>query len=519
MSLRLRLLLVVTLLLASGIALQSILNDQRQLATFSALEHIAAQKELKSLLTAMENEAKALDQLLLGWAHWSGLYEHVAKPDDQFRFENLQPETLVPSDLAWVAILNNDNQMVDLLFAPPSASISQRQLLEDTNSPLRRAFSQLPLNGSSCGLVKLERQLYLSCRRALRDTKVQQPKGGVVVLARPFDEAMLQRVEKTTQMLFDVKIPGRGGMPGAEIGPSLDSAVFGRSISTISSSADFLLLNRPLLAIDGRPLADLELSFQRHISQLGHATIQDERWNTLLIGGVITLSLLLLLELLLLHPLQRLSRHLRQILQERDWDQRLPTAKTHEWRQLAQQINQLLALNGEQQQALAQLSLQDALTQLPNRHSFEQRLQQLNGDDNGPHQQSLLLLIALDEFKNFNEHYGHSLGDGALRQVARALRKVAANWGGEAMRINGDRFALLIGKSQGLDHPRLLQQLQQAIRDLALPHANGHDGLLTISIGLSFSRADDQVDSLYLRANAALESALRAGGNRYQRAG
>lgn len=519
MNLRLRLLLAVSMLLAVAISALFSLNDRRQSATFSHIEQEVAQKELSRLLAAMESEAKALDQLLLGWAHWSGLYEHVAKPDDSFRFENLQPETLLPSDLAWVAILNNDNQMIDLLFAPPQASTSQRQLLERADSPLRRALAQVPLDGSSCGLIKLEQRLYLSCRRALRDTKVQQAKGGVVVLARPFDEALLRRVENTTQLLFDVKIPGRGGQPGATIGPSLDSAVFGRSISTITSSSDFLLLNRPLLAIDGRPLADLELSVQRQISQLGSASIRAERWHILGVGTTAALLLLLLLEWMLLRPLRRLNQQLQQIQQERDWDQRLPAHGHHELGQLAGHINQLLAINGEQQQTVAQLSLQDALTQLPNRRSFELRLAQLSTDGGGQHHESLLLLIAVDEFKAFNECYGHSLGDAALRQVARALRKVAAAWGGEAMRINGDRFALLISKGRGLDHAHLLLQLQQAIRDLALPHASGDNGQLTISIGFSLGRSDDQPDSLYLRAKAALESALRAGGNRHQRAG
>ena len=195
MNLRLRLLLAIVSLLALAIGLLFSLNDGAQRATFSRIEQEVAQKELSRLLSAMESEANALDQLLLGWAHWSGLYEHVAQPDDNFRFENLQPETLIPSDLAWVAILDNDNQLIDLLFAPPTASVSQRQLLERADSPLRRALSQVPLDGSSCGLIKLEHRLYLSCRSALHDTKVQHPKGGVVVLARPFDEAMLQRVE------------------------------------------------------------------------------------------------------------------------------------------------------------------------------------------------------------------------------------------------------------------------------------------------------------------------------------
>lgn len=519
MNLRLRLLLAISMLLAVAISALFSLNDRRQSATFSHIEQEVAQKELSRLLAAMESEAKALDQLLLGWAHWSGLYEHVAKPDDSFRFENLQPETLLPSDLAWVAILNNDNQMVDLLFAPPQASTSQRQLLERADSPLRRALAQVPLDGSSCGLIKLEQRLYLSCRRALRDTKVQQAKGGVVVLARPFDEALLRRVENTTQLLFDVKIPGRGGQAGADIGPVLDSAVFGRSISTITSSPDFLLLNRPLLAIDGRPLADLELSVQRHISQQGSAAIRAEHWHILGVGTVAALLLLLVLEWLLLRPLRRLNQQLQLIQQERDWDQRLAAHSHHELGQLARHINQLLAINGEQQQTVAQLSLQDALTQLPNRRSFELRLAQLSSDGGNPQQESLLLLIAVDDFKAFNESYGHSLGDAALRQVARALRKVAAAWGGEAMRINGDRFALLISKGRGLDHAHLLLQLQQAVRDLALPHTRGHNGQLTISIGFSLGRGEDQPDSLYLRAKAALESALRAGGNQHQRAG
>ena len=510
MSLRLRLLLVIGLLLLLVITVLFGLNDRQQRETFAQIEQEMAHKELSRLLTAMDHEAQALDQWLQGWLS-------AAKGDKQP--PQMSAELLANAELAWVAVVDQQ-QRFELQAAPGLLTRKARQLLEVADTPLRRALAQPPAEGRHCGLVGLEQHLYLSCRHTLPYAASDAASEGkaVIILARAFDEALLRRVESASQLLFDVKIPGRGGHVGAAIGQNLDSFAFGRAQFTISSSADFLVLNKPLLAIDGRPLADLELSVQRHVDQLGRALSDAERWY--LFGVLLAAALLLMLQLDfgLLRPLRRMNRRLRRLQQQRDWQQRLPLHGRHELGQLAGHINQLLAINGEQQQIVSQLLLQDALTQLPNCRSFELRLSQLVGT-NAAQQEILLLLIALDGFKAFNECCGHSLGDAALRQMARTLRKAAASWGGEAMRISGDRFALLFAKGRGLEHIQLVRQLQQAICDLALPHAGGENGQLTMSVGFSFGRSDDQQDSLYLRANAALESALRAGGNSYQSAG
>jgi diguanylate cyclase (GGDEF)-like protein len=182
----------------------------------------------------------------------------------------------------------------------------------------------------------------------------------------------------------------------------------------------------------------------------------------------------------------------------------------------------LKTANAELQQAneaLKQRALSDALTGLPNRVLFEDRLAQAcrrsdrarsRQDARGGHKFAVLF-IDLDGFKPVNDVMGHAAGDEVLRQAAQRLRVVGRD-NDTVARIGGDEFLLL---TEGLAGPADAVALaDRLIKRLARPfEVEGRRVHVSASIGVVVYPDHGQREQLVTRADAAMYAAKRAGGN------
>ncbi|MBA5689871.1 diguanylate cyclase domain-containing protein [Rugamonas apoptosis] len=159
-------------------------------------------------------------------------------------------------------------------------------------------------------------------------------------------------------------------------------------------------------------------------------------------------------------------------------------------------------------------SQHDALTALPNRATFDQTLAQaIARAIRHPQYQVGLLLIDLDGFKAINDSHGHAAGDAVLQTVG--ARLLACQRKNEfACRLGGDEFALIV---EGVA-PLSLDPLARRIIDLLGQPIPFDAASLTIgcSIGIAlYSLSDEDVDSLYQRADGAMYAVKKAGKNGY----
>ncbi len=170
------------------------------------------------------------------------------------------------------------------------------------------------------------------------------------------------------------------------------------------------------------------------------------------------------------------------------------------------EVCDVLSIAQEKAQKAQQIALQDALTGLPNRVSFEQGL------DHGLIQAKrhgwglAVLFIDIDKFKNINDTYGHDLGDQVLLMVANRLKSfvrdedIVSRWG-------GDEFVcLLFEVKQEADVTRLAEKMINRIAETC--EFDGTILCIRVSIGIAIYPADgDTADVLFKNADTAMYKA------------
>jgi len=157
----------------------------------------------------------------------------------------------------------------------------------------------------------------------------------------------------------------------------------------------------------------------------------------------------------------------------------------------------------------------DALTGLPNRTLFNERLKQALVRGHEHDRLTAALCLDLDNFKNINDSLGHAFGDKLLRALGKRLRRELREHDTLA-RLGGDEFAVVLA---GLEHrDAACHTAQRLIEAISPPfQIEGHQFSVGVSIGIALSPDDnDQAEQLLGYADMALYEAKRNGRNRYE---
>jgi diguanylate cyclase (GGDEF)-like protein len=167
--------------------------------------------------------------------------------------------------------------------------------------------------------------------------------------------------------------------------------------------------------------------------------------------------------------------------------------------------------------ALDALARHDALTRLANRRHFDETIVLESKRMAREMSPMGLIMIDLDYFKSFNDHYGHPMGDHCLRDVASAIAAVPQRPADLVARYGGEEIVVLLPNTDLTGTETVAQLIVDAVRALRIPHFGNPEGIVTISCGAAaFEPAKDPyaVVKLVERADEALYNAKRAGRNR-----
>lgn len=164
-------------------------------------------------------------------------------------------------------------------------------------------------------------------------------------------------------------------------------------------------------------------------------------------------------------------------------------------------------------------AMTDALTNLPNRKTFDERLNKICRDDPEGQESLTIALVDIDHFKRFNDTWGHQTGDQVLRYVASVLGRLAAE-PRLAARYGGEEFALIFPSEDAELVEQALNKAREEISSRSLRRRSTNDdlGAVTISVGYATREGNETAQALIERTDAALYSSKRNGRNRVTKA-
>lgn len=182
---------------------------------------------------------------------------------------------------------------------------------------------------------------------------------------------------------------------------------------------------------------------------------------------------------------------------------------------LAQSNAQLAEANAR----LQALASEDFLTGLPNRRRFDEALLQEKARARREGRPLSLLMVDVDYFKVFNDHYGHQAGDDCLRRIAMLLGQSLQRPGDQVCRYGGEEFAVILPDTDAGGARSVARYLCHQVFDALLTHAGSPLGRVTLSIGSASHDPDQADDSVALGAllrvaDFALYRAKQDGRNR-----
>jgi diguanylate cyclase (GGDEF)-like protein/PAS domain S-box-containing protein len=165
---------------------------------------------------------------------------------------------------------------------------------------------------------------------------------------------------------------------------------------------------------------------------------------------------------------------------------------------------------------LHRLSVTDELTGVYNRRYFNENLEKEWRRAIRSKESISLIMMDIDFFKLYNDHYGHLKGDECLCCVARALKGAVKRPGDMMARFGGEEFVALLPRTELLGTMNVAKAMMQSVEKLSIPHAkSGITDHVTLSYGISTIQPRKEMKSTVLlrEADSALYKAKEGGRN------
>ncbi len=170
-----------------------------------------------------------------------------------------------------------------------------------------------------------------------------------------------------------------------------------------------------------------------------------------------------------------------------------------------------------QSDVMRKLVFLDGLTGVFNRRYFDQQLAMEMARAVRNQSPLSLIMLDVDFFKRFNDHYGHQAGDDCLRQIAVTLKAGLRRPADLVARYGGEEFACILPETEFNDAMAIAHELEQRVRNQAIAHIDSDASpVVTISLGVAGRNASTPAtaDAMLAAADAQLYRAKNAGRGR-----
>jgi diguanylate cyclase len=180
---------------------------------------------------------------------------------------------------------------------------------------------------------------------------------------------------------------------------------------------------------------------------------------------------------------------------------------TEQLSQMEQETQELQVMLHENREKL----LYDALTGVYSRMAYDERIVQELARWTRYHTPFSYVILDIDHFKRINDNYGHNAGDKALKIIAQMMLKYLRQ-SDYVFRIGGEEFVLLLASTAADKAAIMVDKMRTGIAASSF-HFKGEPVQLTLSAGITETRSEDNVETIYERADKALYKAKHSGRN------
>lgn len=162
------------------------------------------------------------------------------------------------------------------------------------------------------------------------------------------------------------------------------------------------------------------------------------------------------------------------------------------------------------------VSEKDPLTGLTNRRGLDKKISFAWPFCVRHNISTAVIMIDIDFFKQFNDHYGHPEGDSCIKHVSKAIKQTARRNTDIVARVGGEEFLVFVQETSKTDTVLLAKRIQTNINELKIPHEySSISNHVTVSIGISYTKPNvsSTFDKLYAKADSALYLSKSNGRN------
>ena len=167
---------------------------------------------------------------------------------------------------------------------------------------------------------------------------------------------------------------------------------------------------------------------------------------------------------------------------------------------------------------LEEIALLDGLTGIPNRRNFDQALEREQGSALRRRQPLSVVMMDIDHFKGYNDHYGHGAGDACLKRVAAALGRSVERSTDMVARYGGEEFVALLPDTDAKGAKAVADRFGASVKALAITHEySSAADVVTLSLGVATcdpATEPEAMEQLLKRADEALYRAKTLGRDR-----
>ncbi|MDD2463288.1 MAG: diguanylate cyclase [Desulfobulbus sp.] len=530
MSIRLKVFVIILFLFALLGGADFLIQRFIIFPSFLELEYREAGENLRRIFYAIDREVVHLDRLCHDWAVWDDSYAFMQKQSPQFMASNLNEATLTSDHLNLLLFCRLDGTIIWASGTQNGKELAFPFLHTKALPQRHPLLTHLPSNGtkSTSGIIDTPFGPLLFSTQTILRSDGSGPDKGFLVMGRLFDQEILQTLKEQTRILFEMlyPVPSEAGVCG-----SIEQGIPHRQ-----ERLNFFELNNGKFIkscagypdITGKPLFGIQYLFPREITRKGIASMGYAAALVIASGLIIVCILNLILQQVILRPIQQLTDHALAIEQEKDFSRRIDMAREDEIGKLAHSLDTMvqtidvqtseLQLANEQ---LIILSVQDGLTGIANRRMFDRYLNKEWRRAMREQVPLALILLDVDFFKKYNDTYGHQQGDRCLIAVAETMQKIIRRPADLAARYGGEEFAIILPNTHQEGAMLIAERVREGLQTLEIPHS-GSDVSAHVSISLGVATTVPQantdvtvaIDTFVETADRGLYQAKLQGRNR-----